>query len=185
MKPQLRPPPPSCWSRRKAPTGLPGQEDGCPALIPFIKAPVKWVSRQRCPGRAAGPWRRAMARDGARLGRAMRRRFALRTGRPMKGVLGPSRGREARRYPTAAGPSRPNERNSAPREEAGAGQVFLPSLVAMGPGGGKPAELLGLAPVPGWDPLPGGALPPSRFCCLCFGKWENAHGSTHVLAPRG
>lgn len=109
-------------------------------------------------GPLAGP-----PRDGARHGCAMHQWFALRTGHPMKG----SRGWAAAGRPDGIrwrqGQITLTSVTLPPREEASTGQIFLLLFVATGPSGGKPAELPGLAPVPAWDLLPGGAFPHQGF----------------------
>lgn len=167
--------------------GLPGQGDACPPLIYLTKAPHKVgqpaaASRPGC-GPLAGP-----PRDGASHGRAMRRWFALRTGHPMKGGLGPGCGREARRYPMAAGPSRPNERNSA----SAGGSRSRPSISAAvcgdGPRRGEAGRAAGAGARARVGPAPWGWAPPAKAflpAATSFGEWENARGSTRSPAPQG
>lgn len=151
--------------RCDAPTGLPGQGDGSSPLIYLTKAPRKVgqpavASRPGC-GPLAGP-----RRDGARHGRTMRQRCACRTGHPMKGGLGPGCGREARRYPMAAGPSRPNERNSASAGGSRSGPSISAAVCGDGPRWGEAGSAAGAGARAGLGPAPRGGLPPPRLSCL-------------------
>lgn len=142
--------------------GLPGQGDGCPPLIYLTKSPHKVgqpaaASRPGC-GPLVGP-----QRDGARHGRATCRRFALCTGHPMKGGLGPGCSQEARRYPMAAGPSHPNERNSASAGGSRSGPSISAAVCGDGPQWGEAGRAAGAGACAGVGPAPRGGLPHRGF----------------------